>query len=63
MKPIDPLIEKAHLLADLSTEKTAREERKSKPDHEEAVRIPYVGGMLKETRIPRLLHPYPSVTV
>ena len=63
MKPIDRLIEKAILLADLFTERTAREARKSKLDREEAVRIPCVGEMPKETRIPRLVHPYSNVTV
>ena len=63
VKPIDRLIEKAILLADLFTERTAREARKSKLNREEAVRIPCVGEMPKETRIPRLVHPYSNVTV
>ena len=63
MKPIDRLIEKAILLADLFTERTVWEARKSKLDREEAVRILYVGEMPKETRTPGLLHPYSSVTV
>ena len=63
MKPIDRLIEKAILLADLFTERTAREARQSKLNREEAVRIPCVGEMPKETRTPGLLNPYSSVTV
>jgi len=63
VKPIDRLIGKAILLADLFTERTAREARKSKLNRGEAVRIPCVGEMPKETRIPRLLHPYSNVTV
>lgn len=63
MKPIDRTIEKAILLADLLTERTAREAKKSKRNREEAVRIPHVGEMPKETRTTGLLHPYSNVTV
>jgi len=63
VKPIDRLIEKVILLADLFTERTVWEAKESKIAREEAVRTPYVGEMPKETRTPGLLNPYSSVTV